>query len=99
MNVFATLVSVLAVASVATASGLTLGHGDLEEEVFFEVDDLSDDAPDSYVSAQNVTTEQKLQSMGIEARWIHPSIWEDANLLVVSNYLGFDRKFKKIAIG
>lgn len=72
MNVFATLLSVLALASLAYSAGLPV-----EDEFDSESNELD------YVAPEVLTYEQTLEAMGIDARFIDPSIYEDANLLVV----------------
>lgn len=49
-----------------------------------EEDDTAEDAPFDHPGFGYANTPQKLQALGIDTRSVHPSILEDAQLLVVS---------------
>lgn len=70
MNLFANALCILAVASFVSSAGLPL---------------IGTNKLDFLMGEQEVLTlEQKLQTMGIDASSIHPSILEDAKLDVVN---------------
>lgn len=90
MNVFATVLGVLAVAFAASAALVP------EPQPEFEGDDMlagaglvfNGDTNDVELFANNddhfESTEEKLEAMGIDVKSLHPSILEDSQLLVVS---------------
>lgn len=88
MKVFATLINVLALTALGWAAAVPEDIFDLENEVEQGVGlvfDGENSEMDFFVNdAEVLTTEQKLEAMGIDSRSIHPSILEDAQLLVVS---------------
>lgn len=88
MNLFVTVVGVLAVSSLGSSAGVPLSNDGLEERIEKAASvlfDGADQGQDFFTEGKDdLSVEQKIQAMGIDPTTIHYSILEDAKLLVVS---------------